>query len=100
MQVSVSHGCGSIVLAAPRSMSLPLHVEVVKVDGDFQAGLADRPQRQGVVVEVNQIWFVFVNEVNRAVVKFIAVSLVGNARAVSPVPLAVNGVGIAKIQAG
>jgi hypothetical protein len=73
------------------------HVEVVKIGGDFQTGVADRPQRQGVVVEVNQIGFVFVNEVNRAIVEFIAVSLVGNACAVAPVPLAVNGIGIGEV---
>ena len=75
-------------------------VEVVKIGGNLQTGITDRPQRQGIVVEINQIRLVLMDEVNRAVVKFIAVSLVGYAGAITPVPLAVNGVGIAKMQTG
>ncbi len=63
------------------------HVGVVEMRRDLQSGVADRIERQCRVVEVDQVRMVLVNEIDGAVVKFLAVRLIGDAAAFGGVPV-------------
>ena len=54
--------------------------------GDFESGITHRPERKRGVVKINQVGVELVDQIHRAVVKLVAIRLVGPAGAVALVP--------------
>jgi len=74
-----------------------LYAAVVIMGGDFQTHIAYRNQRQCCIIKIDQIGLIAIYQIHCPVVKLCAVSSIGDAGAIVPVPLAVNGAGIAGI---
>ena len=66
---------------------MPKGIAVVVAGGDFQAHVADRIKRKNRVVEINHVGMIFVNQVHRAVVKFLAVGGIRHATSFFGVPI-------------
>nr|GFC89725.1 hypothetical protein [Tanacetum cinerariifolium] len=73
-------------LVAP---AVALGAGVVHVRRNAQAGIVHGPQRQGGIVEIHHVGLVLVEQLDGAVVEFLAVFLARRRHAVAPVPLPV-----------
>ena len=74
---------------------MQLHVAVVEVCGKFETGIADGIKRQRIVIVIDQIGVVFVNEIDGAIIKALAIGNIGNAgtHVGWPIPDLARGVG-------